>query len=288
MKIALGTVQFGQRYGVSNSRGQVPVSEVIDILNSAQSCGADTIDTAASYGTSEEVLGEIGVEKWRVISKLPPLPAYKVDVEQWVRDQIHGSLHRLRLESLDGMLLHRPSDLLGNEGDAYRIALRDAKSAGLIKSVGVSIYRPEELDAICAQWRPDLIQAPCSILDRRLIQSGWLQRLQKMGVRVHVRSAFLQGLLLMRADRLPAYFAPWSNLLDRWAKWCEKQNITPLQGALGYVSSLPGIERVVLGVDSLAQFHDISQAITTTVATAPQDLACDDLDLIEPYRWKLT
>ncbi len=51
--LALGTVQFGQSYGIANKTGQVKPHEIKLILNKAQEFGIDTIDTATTYGDSE-------------------------------------------------------------------------------------------------------------------------------------------------------------------------------------------------------------------------------------------
>ena len=47
-KLGLGTVQFGQAYGVSNQRGQVPKEEAAAILERAAKAGVRLLDTAAN------------------------------------------------------------------------------------------------------------------------------------------------------------------------------------------------------------------------------------------------
>jgi aryl-alcohol dehydrogenase-like predicted oxidoreductase len=126
------------------------------------------------------------------------------------------------------------------------------------------------------------------VLDRRLVQSGWLDRLLEQDVRVHARSAFLQGLLLMPVDQLPDYFTPWQVLLSRWHAWCAKLGKTPVQAALAYLHGIGGIERVVVGVDSPEQLQDILMAVRSEPVPPPADLYSQDLPLIEPFRWKLT
>jgi aryl-alcohol dehydrogenase-like predicted oxidoreductase len=126
------------------------------------------------------------------------------------------------------------------------------------------------------------------VLDRRLLRSGWLDRLRARGVRVHARSLFLQGLLLMPALRRPAWFDPWEALLARWTRWCDEHAVTPLQGALAFAGSVPGIERLVVGVDSVSQWDEISRAESAGGPVPPEDLFSEDVDLIEPSRWKLT
>jgi aryl-alcohol dehydrogenase-like predicted oxidoreductase len=286
--LALGTVQFGLRYGVANDSGQVPAAVVSAILTRARQAGLDTLDTAVGYGESESSIGAAGVSSWRVITKLPPLPDDVPDVHEWIEKQVAGSLQRLRITQLDGLLLHKPADLYGTSGPAYLAALHALKARGSVRSCGVSIYDPAELDRLWTLWQPDLVQAPCNVLDRRLIRSGWLARLAEQGVRVHLRSAFLQGLLLMPASRRPAWFARWQPMLDRWLGWCGEHGVTPLEAAMGFAQGLRGIERVVVGVDSLSHLEQILAAAAVKAAEPPDEISSDDHDLIDPSRWKLT
>jgi aryl-alcohol dehydrogenase-like predicted oxidoreductase len=288
-RLALGTVQFGFAYGVANTSGQVSLQAIGTILQHAQAAGVDTLDTAIAYGDSETRLGAAGVDSWRIVTKLPALPADVADVPGWIRTQVLGSLQRLRVTRLDGLLLHRSADLTGPHASSYIQALANVKACGWVRSTGISIYDPAELATLWPTWRPDLIQAPYNVFDRRLEHSGWLGKLHAAGVRVHVRSAFLQGLLLMPAARRPAYFERWRPLLDRWLEWCGRQGSTPLASALAFVLSQPGVERLVAGVDSPAQLEEILSALAVRAAlVAPADLYSDELELIEPSRWQLT
>ena len=137
---------------------------------------------------------------------MPAVPSGIEDCGAWVRGQVSGSLERLGVTQIDGLLLHRPQDLLGAHGQAYRQALQRLKLDGVIRAAGISIYRPDELDALWPVFRPDLVQAPFNVFDRRLETSGWLRRLSGEGVRVHTRSAFLQGLLLMPSGKAARLF----------------------------------------------------------------------------------
>jgi aryl-alcohol dehydrogenase-like predicted oxidoreductase len=286
-RLALGTAQFGLTYGVANSAGRVNSAAVSQILARAAAAGVDTLDTAVAYGESESVLGRADVSGWKVISKLPPLPPEIRDVRQWMDDQVNGSLRRLRVTRLDALMLHRPADLLGPHAREYQAGLAAARTQGVTRAVGVSIYDPEELDALWPTWRPEIVQAPLNVLDRRLMTSGWLAKLAAHGVRVHARSVFLQGLLVMSAAQRPAWFAPWSELLDRWLAWCEQQSLSPQHSALGFVDAQSDVERYVIGVDSLAQLEELLAIKPVPAQLPPDDLYSGDRTLLEPSRWKL-
>jgi aryl-alcohol dehydrogenase-like predicted oxidoreductase len=289
-KIAIGTAQFGLNYGVANDKGKTSFSEIEQILVLAQRIGINTLDTAIAYGDSEANLGAAQVKAFQVITKLPPLPDDCGDVGSWIRTQIEGSLGRLKLDRIEAVLLHRSSDIIGPQAKAYQTALLDLKNTGLCNAVGLSIYAPADLDAVwqhSSQWRPDLIQAPFNVLDRRLLTSGWLTHLQQANIRVHTRSAFLQGLLLMPASRRPAWFAPWTPLLNHWLAWCADHQLSPLQAALQFACSHHSIEKVIVGVDTTTQLREIVQSLADPFRAPPAEFVSEELNLIDPSHWKL-
>lgn len=286
-RLALGTVQFGLPYGVANISGQVRSYEAAAILQQAWAAGVDTLDTAIAYGGSEQRLGEIGVEGWHVVSKLPAMPSGCKDIAGWVQEAVKCSLRRLNIDCLYGLLLHRPQQLLEPGGEDLYAALAGLKDKGLVGKIGVSIYDPEELDRLWLHFQLDLVQAPFNILDRRIETSGWLTRMRRAGTEVHIRSVFLQGLLLMGAARKPQKFDRWNPLWDRWDRWLKEQEVTPLQACLGFVLSQQEIGRVVVGVDNRGQLQEILDAAEVGVPQPPDFLKTDDPDLINPSRWSM-
>lgn len=285
MRLALGTAQFGFAYGIANTQGQVAAQEVRSILVQARAAGIETIDTAIAYGDSEQRLGDAGVNGWQVVSKLPAIPDGCQDVRAWVASNVDASLARLRVPRLRGLLLHRPGQLLEADGLHLYQALLSLKDEGKIEKMGISIYDPSELDALCPWYAFDIVQAPFNVFDRRLFNTGWLHRLHADGVEAHVRSAFLQGLLLMPANKLPVGFERWGALWSVWKEWVTDVGLDPLRAALGHVLSYPEIDRVVVGVDSLSQLNEILAYAESEEQRAPEVLATTDLDLLNPARW---
>lgn len=284
MKIALGTAQFGLAYGVANPQPQVSYAESKAVVDYASSQGMTVLDTAMGYGESEARLGEIGVRAWKVISKLPEVPAGE-NVTTWITNAVNSSLEKLKIESLYGLLLHRPAQLLGDQGPEIYTALQRLKADGLVEKMGVSIYQPSELEGIFSVGEFDLIQSPISVLDRRLITSGWLDRLADRGVEVHARSVFLQGLLLMSAEQRPAKFDRWADLWARYHEWTASTGLTPLQACIAYVSALPQVKQVVVGVNGLNHINEILQAQTREKPIWIPDIATEDEQLLNPSAW---
>lgn len=286
-QLALGTVQFGISYGIANEQGQVSLHEIQKILMIAKSAKMDTLDTAIAYGNSEKRLGEIGVSSWKIVSKLPEISPGVSEICDWIEQSVHGSLQRLNVSQLYGLLLHRPEQLLSTQGKSLYQSLRLMKDQGLVEKIGISIYNSTELDCLCDRFSFDLIQAPYNIVDRTLEKSGWLSKLKSSGVEVHVRSVFLQGLLLMNSLSRPAYFDRWKPLWQQWDQWLTETQLTPLQACLGFVLANPDIDRIIVGVDSLSQLQEILAAAIDKFPSSPDNLCCDDPDLVNPSRWIL-
>lgn len=286
-RLALGTAQFGLAYGIANRGGQIASAEAAQILGEARRAGVDTLDTAIVYGDAEQQLGDAGVLAWRVVSKLPRLPK-DVNPVTWVSRQIRDSLARLRIPKLYGLLLHQPSALFDRTGATLHAALLAAKERGLVEKIGISAYGPDEIAATLDRFAIDMVQAPLSVVDRRLIDSGCLARMHDANIEFHARSVFLQGLLLMDRGQRPAAFSHWEVLWNSWHTWLEFERISAVEACMGFVMSRPEVSRVVVGIDGLAHLRELlATARHTTPLNAPASLASADPQLIIPSNWRL-
>ena len=288
MKLALGTAQFGLDYGLSNTSGQVKIPEVKSILEEAKKYNIDTLDTAIAYGNSESVLGEAGVDQFNIVTKLPPIPKDVGNIDLWVSSQVESSLRKMCVSSVSGLLLHRASDLTE---DAFRSQLFNSlcklKDKGIINKIGVSIYNPEELDALEEYGiKIDIVQAPFNILDRRLETTGWLNKLKKERVELHSRSVFLQGLLLQEKNQRNAYFKKWNAYFNKLDEWIKDTKQTPLSASLNFSHSYKGINKIIVGVQNKAQLTEILTSLSQdSQFSVPSELEIDDLMLINPSNW---
>jgi aryl-alcohol dehydrogenase-like predicted oxidoreductase len=287
MKLAIGTVQFGLNYGIMNTTGQTSNHEVALILERGKLAGIDTLDTAAAYGDSEQVLGEIGIKDWKAISKVPPIPNDITNGREWVVKHVRQSLDRLQVDRLEGILLHNATDLLKKQGRNIAVGLQQVKDEGLVNKIGYSIYSPQPLSVILKCMLPDLIQSPFNILDRRLVQSGWLNRLVNAGVEVHVRSIFLQGLLLMERTRRPPFFDRWNKLWHRWDTMINESGSNALSLCLGFVNEQRNISRIIVGVENQSHLEQLLTIWKEPVSVDGRNLFCNDPLLLEPFNWQI-
>ena len=285
MKIALGTVQFGLEYGVANQKGQVFEYEAKKIIEYAKEHNIDTIDTAIGYGDSEQCLGSIGVKNWEIITKIPEIPQNCKDINSWIDDQFMESLNRLKVNNVKGLMLHQPMQLVDSIGQEIWLKMKDLKKNNLVDKIGFSIYDPEELDKLYDDFHPDIIQAPFNIFDQRLETSGWLEKLHNSGVEVHIRSVFLQGLLLISAKDRPIEFKRWAYLWKILDKWLAEEGLTPLEACIGFANANEYISHIVVGVDSKSQLKQILEASDKVLDFFPSSIITTDQSLINPSNW---
>lgn len=285
--LALGTAQFGLPYGITNKPGQISLDEARKIIVFARKNQITTIDTAIAYGESENVLGQIGLDGFEIISKLPAMPTGIRDIKGWVKEEVSGSLKRLGVDNLEALLLHRPNQLAGTCGNSLAEAMEHVKHEGLVKRIGISIYSPEELRAAMEKMQIQIVQAPFNLIDRQLFSSGWMDEMHNVGIELHARSIFLQGLLLSRDEGIRKKFSRWNDLWTKWDQWLEKESLSPVNACLGFVKSFPQISKLVVGIDSLIHLQELVASSGNFNIPFFPDIECSDIDLINPSRWQL-
>ena len=291
MKIGLGTVQFGMDYGVSNAAGKVLAPEVSKILDLAKQQSISILDTASSYGNSEEVLGSVLADD-RSFSIVTKTPVFKNEIitkseVTELNNAFAASLKKLQQPSVYGLLVHSSEDLLKHGGDLLWEKMCNLKEQGLVKKIGVSVYTAEQIDRISDKYSIDLIQVSINVFDQRLLLSGHLSKLKKTNIEIHARSIFLQGVLLSKVTDLPSYFKPFHSHLQRYYEFVYKHNWSPVQASLGFALGIEEIDTVLLGVESEAQLREIINTAKSLDSSLFRRFAMDDDLLLNPSKWQL-
>lgn len=253
MKLALGTVQFGLDYGITNQDGKVSDAEANKIIKVANQANILLFDTATVYGDSESRLGKLtqGDSQSQFISKFTVTEKLNLD------KIVCSSLHKLNCPSLYGLLFHNENDLLHPQGLDYYQQLKELKVQGKLQKIGASFYTLKALETALSQYDLDLIQIPASCLDQRFFQSGLLQEAQKQNIEVHARSLFLQGLLLAENADLPISLQKFTPELEHFFYTAKQLNLTPLKLALTYLIKTKEINYGVVGCQNSQQLLDI-------------------------------
>lgn len=272
-KIALGTVQFGIDYGISNVSGKTPDHSVPEILSVAQQHGIVIIDTAPSYGNAETVLGQNDLRPFKMVSKF-----FSSQVKS-LQEQLSSTLDHLNVKKLYGYLAHRPQQMLDCPHEWHD--LKKMQEAGWVEKIGFSFNTCEELESVVFKkgWIPDLVQVPFNYFDDRFESA--LVKLKELGVEVHTRSAFLQGLFFCDPNTLDTFFKPVQLLIDQLQRR-EGQNLSCR--LLQYCLHQEFIDFVVMGVNTVEQLQQNLKAESEKVLITKQNFKIPS-EILSPFLW---
>lgn len=245
-RLAIGTVQFGLDYGISNLSGKTRVEEVEKILNKAREYKINTLDTANAYGDSEQVIGKANSKDFNVVSKFPA----KVITNEDLRTSLQLSLHNLKTNCLYGYLAH-DADVLLKYPVLWK-SLLELKKEKLVEKIGYSLYLPSQLEQLLSlNYTPDIVQVPYSFIDRRF--EKYFTKLKSLGCEIHVRSVFLQGLFFLDPKQLQSFFDPIKPLLiELQHRFSDNKQMAGF--LMNFVLSKPEVDKLVFGVNTEAQF----------------------------------
>ncbi|MFA6498336.1 MAG: aldo/keto reductase [Desulfurivibrionaceae bacterium] len=298
LPLVLGTVQLGMEYGVANRTGKPAISQAIAIVEAAWEEGVRCFDTAQAYGESEKILGlafrELQIEKAaKVVSKLPP--ASSSQQAAMIFKSVQFSLENLGVPMLEGLLVHNPTGARSWH-DGLGASLEEIKRAGLAKRIGASVYCVEE-GLLCLDI-PDisLLQLPFNVFDQDAYQKGFFQKAQKRECLLHVRSIFLQGLLLMEPADFPSFLKKAIPLVAQFAELCRKIDLPKKIVALAYAYWRAKPFPLVVGAETPEQILENCRDMKAVLAFSEEDLErlvmqvdktlwVQDKSIVNPSHW---
>jgi aryl-alcohol dehydrogenase-like predicted oxidoreductase len=283
-KLGLAAAQFGLDGMSASPRARSPETEARDILAIAARARLSVLDVSGNYGRAEQVLGDLIP---RPVPFRVTLSAARADRgPDFVEAEARASLRRLAVERADAIIVPSPAELFGPHGAAVWDRLARLRDEGLFAKVGVAAHASDDPVGVARRFKPDILQAPASLLDQRLLADDSLQRIAGMGIEVQLRSIFLNGLLFLPPDRVPAQLKGASGRLSKVRRMIAEGRSDPLQAALGFALSRVEASAVLVGVTSAAELS----AVVAAASSPPPDLDWDDMAIddpvaLDPRRW---
>ena len=284
-KLSLGTANFVKAYGVKNRKGlsNVKIKKIFKILKKNK---LRNIDTAFSYKGVEKKLGNQNLGSFYIYTKVPKMPKKCKNIKKWFNKIINKSLIDLNIKKFECVYLHCPEDLLKKNGNILYKNLLNLKKKKIVKKIGISIYNYSVLNKILNKYKFDAVQISLNIFDRRLIVNRYLEKLKKKNIEIHVRSIFLQGILLTNFKKIPNYFKKWNKIFLLWEQWCKFKNISKLQCCLNFILNYKNIDKIIIGVQNQKQLIQIIKCLGQVSKKYPDKIFSNNSKLIDPRKWK--
>ena len=256
-KITLGTVNFGQNYGLRyKEKNKITKKNAIQIIQKAFKSGINTFDTSPEYGNAERILGEALKKSKCLIATKIYIKTNKEKINfKKLLESINRSRKNLNKKKLDYIQIHNANINIFKNQNIKKFFL-DLKKKKLVKKIGSTVYTQREaLAAINSGW-VESIQVPYNLINQEM-NIKVFSLAKKNNIKIFTRSTFLKGLL---TDKI--YFLPkqMEVLTKEIKKKLSKLNLDIKdlkQLALKFVTSNNKIDSIVLGVENFEQLNEI-------------------------------
>lgn len=277
-RFSLGTVQLGMKYGLGEDCEKPSEEAAFALLDRAMELGVDNLDTANNYGDSEAVIGRWLRQRkakkettpW-IVTKIGPLDHGSYDrLRDDMLTQTENCCRNLGVDTIDCLMLHNFEDY-AEDADNVRKVMEEMRAQGLYRHSALSAYSRHDYGMI-ADSGFDATQIPLNVFDWSQIDNGGLDRLEKSGMMVFVRSVFLQGLVFKTPQTLDSRIAFCLPYVQRYQELCREFELPPEVLAVSFVLSVPGVTTTVLGCDNIAQLEANAQLMERTVTLTSEQM----------------
>ncbi|WP_440917951.1 aldo/keto reductase [Candidatus Pelagibacter sp.] len=291
MTISIGCAQLGSLYGIANKTGKLRQTEFVKILKELD-CKKSVIDTSINYGSSEIVIGKSlkkirKIKKFKIITKLPKLSNINTkDIKYKIFSNVKKSLKRMSINNLYGILIHDINDIKSNKKKIIYESLQNLKKDGYVKKIGFSAYDIKDVKKIINSFEFDILQFPFNIFDQRLLNKKLLKNLKDKKIEIHIRSIFLQGLLLMNKKEIPDNFLKKYNQIIKWYKFLDKNKISNLRASIEFIKKFNFYSNIIIGFDNYLHFKEVKKIFKKKKIKLNFQKFRDNSSLIHPQKWK--
>ena len=280
-KIVIGTANFGMKYGIDNKN--LNLKEIKKIFDYCKKKGINTLDTAPGYRNVFENLKKNEIKNWDIISKIPSIPKNTRDINSYVYKIFFSTLKKINLSKIHTILIHDEKNILDvTIGKKIVKVLNNLKKEKLVKRIGSSIYDPYKIKRVIKNYDFDVLQCPYNIFDKRLVDSGLSKLLKIRKIKIHLRSIFLQGLLLRDQNNIPIKFKNYDKII-KYHNWLNKNNFSNIKICLSELDKID-YEKIIIGINNTSQLKEIVNF--KKYFSKPTNLfKTNNLKLIDPRKW---
>ncbi len=276
--------------------------EARQAVSRAVELGVNYIDTAPTYGDSEEVLGSIleDIDSPVILStKLGGRPQpFDPQDKDALRQSFEQSLKSLRVDHIDILMIHEPdrpgqynwwSDMSAVEGPVLEL-IDELKTAGKIRYSGIGGTTVYELAHLVRSGKFDVVLTAFNYsLLWREAEIDVMPVAGENGVGVVAGSPLQQGALSRRCEAVddPGVYwlsKPRRRQFKELYRLCDDIDMSLPELALRFVISNPHVDSVLMGAKSVTEVEPNVASVGR--GPLPEDVLkrLDDIAAIAPFR----
>lgn len=278
-KVIIGVTQFGLNYGILNQYNSNKKKKLKQVLNFSKKKQISSLYTSKYYGNANKFLATENLNYFKIYLKFKSQDLLK----KFFSKELEKIKRELKKKDLV-LILDGFENLKNRERLKIYNILLDLKKDKKINRFGYSIYSFRNLKKICHKFKPNILQCPYNVIDRRLEEKKLLQFLKINKIEVHVRSIFLQGLLILHYSKHSRKFLKWKKIFKKFDDQIRHYKISNLNGCLNFIEKNKYIDKILLGVNNLNQLKEICSFKYNEKIKFP-NIYVKDERLINPSKW---
>ena len=280
-KLIFGTANLFTKYGQNGLYLDQKISK--DIMKFAFKKNIKTLDISSDYKIYNEKPENVNFSKWNISLKITRKILNKLRTKNKIKNFIKEIFDKFNCKKIKYILFHHDKDLFTKNGKLFFEYLSHLKKNNKVSKIGVSIYNCNKLFKILKFFPIDMVQVPYNILDQRLIEPKSIKLIKKYKIEIHVRSIFLQGILVDKKI-LPSHFKN-DKKIKNWFEYISKNKLNPINETFCFINNNKFIKRVVIGVRSKDQLNEILSQMGNKKTFNYSIFKNKNLNIIDPRRW---
>ncbi len=278
-KIIIGTVQFCKKYGIN--RKKTKKNDILSILKYLKKNKIYTLDTALNYNILKlSKKYNFKLQKFNITTKIPKITCNKE--RNKVLKILKNDIQSCKIKKYQCIYLHDTIDLNKHDIKQSLEFLLFLKKIKITKKIGYSLNNTSDYFKLKKYMVPDQVQIPYNFFDQEFFEKK-IQNLLKIDkTKVHVRSIFLQGILLnnnLKNIKMKLTMSKIKNL-------CKLKNIKLIDACINFILKNKNIDKVVVGVNDINELKEILNYKKKRLNLNFLNKIALNKKYIKPYLWR--
>lgn len=278
-RIIIGTAQFYKKYGIIKKKSKK--NDVLRIINYLKKNKIFTLDTALNYNILKlSRKYNLEIQKFNIITKVPKITSFQD--KKKILKVLENDLKKSNIKKYQCIYLHDTINLKKKDMIRSVEFLKTIKSKKITDKIGFSLYNPSDYLKLRKHLKPDQVQIPLNFFDQEFFKKKIQDLIKFDKTKVHVRSIFLQGVLLndnFKNIKMKLTMNKIKNL-------CELENIQLIDACINFVLNIKYIDKVVIGVNDINELKLILNYKKKKLNFNFLNKISINKKYIKPYLWR--
>lgn len=275
-KLIIGTANFNKNYGILKNK--LDYKNIKKVLSFSKKKKIQFLEISKDY--SRLKLKKNLLNDFKSFKKIDLQHNYfcRGNIENKILNYL---FEKKRQNNCYGVTIRKPNLLFKAKGKKIFNLLIDLKKKKKISKIGITIYDTKNLKNIINKFNIDFIQLPYNFLNYKIFNRT-KKLIKDKKIEIHLRSIFLQGLLLKKNYELPFELKQLSKYWLNIDNYLDSIDTNRFAACLNFAIN-SGADRLVIGIDNVDQLKQILKIKTSKIKI--QKFKVKEKKLIDPIYW---